>query len=64
MRVKLVKEWMNHEPGRIFYLNEYMARRLISSGIAVLDDPELFKGLEFPRKDKMIRSPRRKKSGD
>lgn len=64
MRVKLVKEWMNHSPGTCFHLAEDMARRLIKSGIAVLDDPELFKGLQFPKKDKMIRAPRRKKSGD
>lgn len=63
MRVKLIKEWMNHKPGQVFHLNEYMARRLIKDGVAVLDDEELFKGLEFPRRDKMVRKPRRKKSG-
>jgi len=64
MRIKLIKEWMGNKPGSALYVAESIARSMIRDGIAVLDDPELFKGLEFPRKDKMIRSPRRKKSGD
>ena len=63
MRIKLVKEWMGRKPGEVFYMNEHIARRLIKEGMAVLDDPELFKGLEFPRRDKMMKGPRRKKRG-
>jgi hypothetical protein len=55
MQIRFIKKWKTYIRGDHTIINDIIGRILVNEGIAI-DESDLHKSMDYPEKDKMIKS--------